>query len=321
MATKEGMGRIRKAFVMGAGLGTRLRPLTDLCPKPLIPIFNKPLITFALDHLIANEVEGFIVNTHHCPEAFERLFGAGEYHGHPVELANEPVLLETGGGIKNVEQSLGKETFLVYSGDILTDVALAPLIEEHFARGNDVTLALRATGLAAGVVCRDGRVTEIRGADEAPGDYDFANISIWNAGIFSRIASGEKISFIPILKQWIKEGGRVGGVVLNEGQWWNIGTRDAYLEIHRWISRENWKPTFVPEKEWPVRVHPLAQIAESATIRGFASIGPRCVIGNDATIEESILWEDAQIASRSALHRCIVRAHQKVEGRCQNVDI
>src|SRR5207244_2955560 len=68
---------ITQAFVLGAGLGTRLRPLTDDLPKPLIPIFQKPLITFALDHLLSLGVESFIINTHHRPEKFADVFGRG----------------------------------------------------------------------------------------------------------------------------------------------------------------------------------------------------------------------------------------------------
>jgi mannose-1-phosphate guanylyltransferase len=64
------MAAVTQAFVLGAGLGTRLRPLTDDLPKPLIPIFQKPLITFALDHLIGAGVERFIINTHRLPESF-----------------------------------------------------------------------------------------------------------------------------------------------------------------------------------------------------------------------------------------------------------
>src|ERR1700680_735863 len=100
------MPSITQAFVLGAGLGTRLRPLTDDLPKPLIPIFQKPLITFALDHLIDVGVESFIINTHRLPEFFEPYFPENSYAGHSVTLVNEPVLLDTGGGIKNVQSFL-----------------------------------------------------------------------------------------------------------------------------------------------------------------------------------------------------------------------
>src|SRR5437868_9237096 len=71
------MAAITQAFVLAAGLGKRLRPLTDDLPKPLIPIFQKPLITFALDHLFSLGVESFIINTHHRPEKFADVFGRG----------------------------------------------------------------------------------------------------------------------------------------------------------------------------------------------------------------------------------------------------
>src|SRR5256885_231460 len=119
---------ITQAFVLGAGLGTRLRPLTDDLPKPLVPIFQKPLITFAFDHLAAAGVTSFVVNTHHLPAQFREQFVHGCYDDHPVALLHEPDRLETGGGIKNAQARLNTEPFIVYSGDLLTDIPLAPLI-------------------------------------------------------------------------------------------------------------------------------------------------------------------------------------------------
>jgi len=85
------MPSITQAFVLGAGLGTRLRPLTDDLPKPLVPIFQKPLITFAFDHLIELGIGRFIVNTHHLPERFGEAFPGNRYRDHPVEFVHEPV--------------------------------------------------------------------------------------------------------------------------------------------------------------------------------------------------------------------------------------
>src|ERR1044071_845597 len=92
------MGEITQAFVLGAGLGTRLRPLTDDLPKPLVPIFQKPLITFALDHLIDIGIEKFFVNTHHRPERFAEVFPE-RYRDRRIQFSHEPELLETAGGI------------------------------------------------------------------------------------------------------------------------------------------------------------------------------------------------------------------------------
>src|SRR5947208_7411984 len=97
------MNTITQAFVLAAGRGTRLRPLAVQLPKSLIPIFQKPLITFALDHLIAAGVQSFVINTHRLPNLFHEFFAENAYDGHSVVIAHEPDLLETGGVIKNVE--------------------------------------------------------------------------------------------------------------------------------------------------------------------------------------------------------------------------
>src|SRR5260370_18036449 len=123
---------ITRAFVLAAGMGTCLRPLTDALPKPLVPIFPKPLITFALDHLIDAGVNSFVINTHRLPELFAAFFARHTYAEHPVTLVHEPDLLETGGGIKNADPLFASELFLTYSGTILTAVDLRHLIYSHF---------------------------------------------------------------------------------------------------------------------------------------------------------------------------------------------
>ncbi|HEY6069783.1 MAG TPA: sugar phosphate nucleotidyltransferase, partial [Chthoniobacterales bacterium] len=193
------MPEIKQAFVLGAGLGTRLRPLTEELPKPLVPIFQKPLITFALDHLLDLGIDKIFINTHRLPEKFADAFPDGRYGGKTIHFVNEPVLLETGGGIKNIEAELGNEPFITYSGDVLTDIRLQPLIAEHFKRGNDVTLALRHTGLGSAIAFRDSRVVDISNRYGIPGEFDFANIAVWNPSVFGKIPPKEKVSFIPIL--------------------------------------------------------------------------------------------------------------------------
>ena len=306
---------------MAAGLGMRLRPLTDELPKPLIPIFQKPLITFALDHLIAVGVNRFVINTHRHPEIFQSFFATGKYAGFPTTLVHEPDLLETGGGIKNAESHLGSEPFLTYSGDILTNANLEPLIGEHFRRGNDVTLALRRTGLASAVALRDHRVVDISNRYGVAGNLDFANIAVWNSAIFQRIPPGKKISFIPIIGDWIGQGAKVGGVVMNDGKWFNIGSRAEYLEVHRTILRENWKPDFVKTGEWPERMASSATVDLSAQLRGCTVVGRNCHVGADAILDDTILWPDAEIASQSRLEACIVRSRKKVTGIHSDIDI
>ncbi|HEU0272942.1 MAG TPA: sugar phosphate nucleotidyltransferase [Candidatus Udaeobacter sp.] len=315
------MSTITHAFVLAAGLGTRLRPLTDDLPKPLIPIFQKPLITFALDQLIQLGVERFVVNTHRLAELFEKAFPDKAYKGHSVTLVHEPDLLETGGGIKNAERYLGNNPFLTYSGDILTDINVQALIDEHFRRGNDVTLGLRNTSLASDITLHDHRVIDVATRYGTPGNFDFANVAVWNPTIFPRIPPRQKISFIPIVADWIGRGGKIGGLVMDDGKWFNIGSRGAYLDVHRTILREQWVPRYTKSREWCERIAKSAVVDPSAQLRGCSVAGENCQVGAGAILEDTILWPGAQIASKSRLNGCIVRSQKKVSGTYRDSDI
>jgi len=313
--------KIQQAFVLAAGRGNRLRPLTDELPKPLIPIFQKPLITFVLDHLIGAGVNQFVINTHRRPELFQSLFDGSDYAGRSITLIHEPELLETGGGIKNAERELGTDPFLTYSGDILTDVNLEPLIEEHFRRRNDVTLALRETGLGSDVALRDHRVVDIANRYGVAGNLDFANIAVWNSAVFQRIPPHKKLSFIPIVADWIGQGGRIGGLVMNDGKWFNIGSRTQYLDVHRGILQDNWKPDYIKIHDWPEHVAGSAVVDASAELRGCSVVGEYCRVDAQAILEDTILWPGAQIASQSQLQGCIVRSQKKASGIHRDIDI
>lgn len=309
---------IGQAFVLGAGLGLRLRPLTDELPKPLVPIFQKPLITFALDHLISAGVEKFIVNTHRLPETFERAFAQGTYRDRSLRLVHEPVLLETGGGIKNAEPWLGTDPFLTYSGDILTDADLGPLIEEHLRSENEVTLGLRKTGLGAQITLRAGKVTDISSDGTSADKFDFAGIAVWNPSIFSLIPAEQKTSFFPPIKRWLGEKSRVGGMVMADGKWFNIGSVKQYLEVHRIIFETGWKPSFVKDQEWPAKNANGVQNGVGSQVLGACSIGANCRLGDGARIENSVLWPGAQIASESHLINCVVRDGRSASGVLNN---
>jgi mannose-1-phosphate guanylyltransferase len=315
-------GKIGTAFVLGAGLGTRLRPLTNVRPKPLLPIFGKPLITFALDHLSALGVQSFVINTHHLAGQFDTLFAKGTYLCHKVKLVYEPDLLETGGGIKNAEKWIGRQPFIVYSGDILTDIDLEGLIDEHFRKENDVTLALRSTGLGTSLaLSADGRVIDIGAKYGCSGTYDFANVSVWSPEIFRRIPAGKKISFVPVLADWIGNEGKIGGVVLDERQWFNIGSRAEYLAVHRTISEHNWRPEYLQTQSWPAKVGDDARVASTAQLSGFYAIGAGCVVEESATVEDSVLWGKATIKRGTILRGCVVGGSLVISGRHENVDL
>jgi NDP-sugar pyrophosphorylase family protein len=312
---------VTQAFVLGAGLGVRMRPLTEDLPKPLIPIFQKPLITFALDHLIAAGVKSFLINTHYRAASFQSLFAEELYRDHSVRLIHEPEILGTGGGIRNIESLVGREPFLTYSGDLLTDMNLNVLLEEHSRAGNDVTLALRQDGLRTDVALAGGRVVDIANRYGHAGQCDYAGVAVWTPAIFERIPPGRSLSFIPILAEWIEQGGKIGGVILDEGRWFNIGSRTEYLASHRIIQEERWKPDYVKSANWPIHVAEDALVDSTARLSGFYSVGAGCRVGAEAVLENTILWPGAQIASCSHLHNCIVRSDRKAEGQLRDTDI
>ncbi len=126
--------RFKTAFILGAGLGTRLRPLTERIPKPLLEIGGRPIITYVMDHLLNVGVDRFIVNTHHCPEVYSEKFPDRQWRGVPVTFRHEPILLETAGGLKNIEDLLEEdEAILCYNGDVMTTLSLGKLLEAHGA--------------------------------------------------------------------------------------------------------------------------------------------------------------------------------------------
>jgi mannose-1-phosphate guanylyltransferase len=299
---------VRKAFLLGAGLGTRLQPLTTVLPKPLLPVFGKPLITFALDHLSQLGIEKFWINTHHLHHKFDVLASDQRYR--ELELVFEPDLLETGGGIKNLERKIGSETFIVYSGDILTDVAVENLLDAHLAQQNEVTLALRSTGLSSAVRwCSDtGRILDLFGVLKSGkgAKYDFAGISIWSPSVFSRIPANAKISFIPIIADWLKAGGKIGGVLLEENHWFNVGTRVEYLGLHRFIASEGWAPRYIRDPSWPTRIEPSAEVGPTSRIQGASYVGKNCRVEDNVLIEDSILLPGSSIAMGTSLRSCVV---------------
>jgi NDP-sugar pyrophosphorylase family protein len=153
------------------------------------------------------------------------------------------------------------------------------------------------------------------------GEYDLAGVSVWNRQIFSRIPPRLSLSYIPIITEWIGQGGKIGGVVLADGKWFNIGSRAEYLEVHRIIQEEGWKPYYVSAAEWPVRIAPDAVVDPGARLSGFCSIGAGCRVDAGAILENTVVWPGAEIASRSHLRNCIVRSHRKAEGEHSDTDI
>ena len=308
---------MQTAFVLGAGLGERLRPLTDQLPKPLIPVFHRPLITYAFDHLMAAGISEFVVNTHHLPNQYAHAFPAGTYRGSSIAFRDEsPVRLETAGGIANVRDLLGNESFIVYNGDILTNLPLAPLIQAHEAEGNLVTLALRSSGPALHIAYDEanGRVTDIRNklGTGNEGTHLFTGIYMCSPQFLDWLTPGKVESVIPIFLKMIEQRAGLGGVVLDEGHWWDLGSRTAYLEAHQALHAQGGMTSAITAG---------AHIETGAILTGLNVIGDNAIVENGAEIEECILWPGAHVTAGSRLKRCIVRAGIRAFGSHESADL
>jgi NDP-sugar pyrophosphorylase family protein len=290
---------IRTAFVLGAGLGTRLKSLTTCRPKPLIPVMNRPLIEYAFDRLIGAGIERLVVNTHWRAARYAEFFPTGKYRDAALTFREEtPGILETAGGIWNVRDLLGSEPFIVFNGDILTTLRIASAIDAHLASGDEVTMVLRSKGGPLQVACEGRRVTDIGGrVDAAAGPrFLFTGIYVVSPEFVRRIPPGEKISVVPIFCDMIRAGARLGGIVLDDGEWWDLGSREHYLAAHRDLSARKSAP-------W---IHPTAKIGAAAEIIGATAIGANSVIGANARLHDCIVWNDAEVAPGAMLERCIV---------------
>jgi NDP-sugar pyrophosphorylase family protein len=232
---------IKTAFILGAGLGTRLRPLTDDCPKPLLPAGGRPMITYAMDHLISAGIERFIINTHYFAESYNKVFPDRQWRGIPMIFRYEPVLLDTAGGIKNIEDLLADdETILVYNGDTFTDLPLAHLIDEHYAKRKEVTLSLRSSGSPLNVnLNADGEICDLRHTlgDNGVTSCLFTGIYIVEKIFLRRLRAGRKESVVPIFISMIKEQpGSVAGIIIDEGRWYDIGSVAEYEKINAMLA-------------------------------------------------------------------------------------
>ncbi|HLZ18805.1 MAG TPA: nucleotidyltransferase family protein [Smithellaceae bacterium] len=228
---------IDTAFILGAGLGTRLRPLTENMPKPLLPIAGRPMITYAMEHLRQAGVRRFIINTHHCAHRYNEVFPDGHWQGIPIIFRHEPVLLDTAGGIKNIEDLIASDArIIVYNGDIISNLPLAPLMDRHSRLQTEATLALRSEGPLLNVrIDSGGFICDIRNLLQKPGVQSclFAGIYILETTFLRRLTAGKVESIVLPLVESIRQNPEsIGGVVIDDGFWYDAGTIEEYGKLN-----------------------------------------------------------------------------------------
>lgn len=287
---------ISRAFILGAGLGARLRPLTGVLPKPLIPFFHEPLILHSMRRCHDCGIREFIINTHHLAEAWDRVFPDRSWNGCPVHFSHEPVLLDSGGGVRKIESlASAEEPLLVMNGDMAATFDLGRVLEAHLSRRPPVTLALRTSGdkRNVGFDPSSGLVTDMRHALERdPGSCQFTGAYCMEPEVFGRIPPREIVSIIPVFLDYIRQE-RLRGVLADDGLWMDMGTPEAYVQAHLDF------PTSAP------RIHPRAEVSPRALADGNCVIGPGAVVEEGCRLRKCIVWPGVRVPAGSCAERRI----------------
>jgi mannose-1-phosphate guanylyltransferase len=318
-----------KAMVLCAGFGTRLRPLTDKVPKPLVPLCGLPLLRYNFALLQGSGIREIIVNTHHLGAEMEK--GARQIAaelGLDLQVSREEKhILGTGGGVKRAQAMLGNETFLVLNGDMIFDLDLPAAIEAHREAQATATMVLapypRGATYGAVEVDNEMNVRRIagRGAPVEPGltKMHFTGVHVLEPAMLSRLpADGESDINRTAYVRLIHEGAKVHGF-LQGGYWGDLGAPRSLLKAHLDVLegrvplarfRPGADPLAGTEERSPgVRIHPSAQIDERAVLTGpllvlqgariaaGARVGPDVVLGAavrvdaGAQVERAVVWD------------------------------
>jgi MurNAc alpha-1-phosphate uridylyltransferase len=235
-----------KAMIFAAGRGERMRPLTDSCPKPLLKVRGRPLITWHVLNLVRAGITDIVINHSHLGHMIEAELGDGSRYGARIAYSHEPAPLETAGGIANALHLLGDEPFLAVSGDIY-----APYFD--FSQALDALKDADVLGNPYPIDQRDIAWLWLTpnpwhnpngdfGLDmytlsnEGSPKWNFAGIGVYRPEMFDGISKGEFVKFGPLMRKFIEKK-RVGGEVY-DGPWVNVGTVEQLEELNRPPARK-----------------------------------------------------------------------------------
>jgi len=227
------MKKIRTSFILGAGLGTRLRPLTNDLPKPLLNIKGRPCIEHIFDSHIEAGIERIIVNTHHLPAAYKKFYPKSKYKNAELIFVNEKILLDTGGAVKNIKKIIEKEeSILIQNGDIFFDGNLQKFLNTY--KGNTLLL-LRSNGAVKNVSVNKDNIVDMRFTFKSAHQKkaQFTGIYIANKDFLNRAFCYPKkiFSSVDIFLEMIKSKDFLSSHFDDESFWCDIGSIDDYLAI------------------------------------------------------------------------------------------
>jgi len=291
-----------KAMILAAGMGLRMRPLTLVRAKPVLPVLNRPLLHWTLERLARDGVTDVVVNLHHLPETVTAALGDGQDLGLTIHYSPERRILGTGGGPRAVRDFFGTEPFLLVNGDMLFDFDLRRLVARHRSSGARATLALlpnpdpRVYGPV--VTDRTGAVLSLAGRPRrARGTVSlFTGVHVMDPVLLDLLPEGASDTVLDLYAPLVAEGGHVAGVRV-KGAWYDLGRpapyRDTQLRLLPGRGRDR------------ALVHPTAQVSSSARLRRSV-VGAGARIGAGARVERSILWDGATVEEGAQVREAVV---------------
>ncbi|MFO0693300.1 MAG: NDP-sugar synthase [Polyangiales bacterium] len=293
-------------MVLAAGLGTRLRPLTHALPKPAVPVGNRPLCLFAIEHLVRHGASAVRLNAHYLADRLVAEVESEAPSGVDLAFSVETTLLGTGGGLRKALAGMTDELVVVMNGDILFAPDLASAIASHRRSGALATLVVRhhpdPHALGAVEVDGEGRVVRIAGAPGEPRTsttpYVFTGVHVLSPAVLALLPEEGCVvrqAYQPMLSRGLPIAAHV-----DDSPWLDLGTLRTYLDANLGLADGRLTASgIVPTASG--LVHP------SADVRGRLS---RCVVGRGAVVpkgvelEDVVVWHDAVV--RDSLRSAVV---------------
>lgn len=317
-------------MILAAGYGTRLRPLSDVRPKPLCPVWGKPL----LDRWIQQaDREGFrrvVINAHHMPQMLQEHVQK-QKGSIPVHVIVEKQILGTGGGVRHALDLLGDEPFVVVNGDVAADVSLRRLREQHEIQGASVTMLLCRTGRFDSVAVNSSRSRvlgfslEPRRSAHACLDpnrqtdrdlWTFSGIQVIDPSWLRPLAQSRPFHIIDLYREWIGRGILPAAVCCEKLRWQDVGALHVYWDLHAAYDRYlRFGPSFLEIPPSGVWVHPSVRLASTALLAEGVVLGEGSAVGEDCVLRKVVVWDRCVIKPGSVLENCIVTDGAVVSGR------